>query len=122
MAGYSSTIQACTEPRSIQNLSHRTRLAGSRAESLCRASFCFCGLFLSTLRRCIRLERTQKPGRNTGNFIHGGQERAFVCLRRFVKPADFSHELERSSSNFLGSYGRIEVEEGFDVPAHSLLL
>jgi hypothetical protein len=62
----------------------------------------------------------EKPGRDVDYFIDGSQERAFVWLRRFVKTADFSHELERSSSNFLGGYWRIEIEESFDVPAHSL--
>ena len=64
----------------------------------------------------------EKTSRDVGYFIDGSQERAFVGLRRFVKPADFSHELEGCGSNFFGSYGRIEVEEGFDVPAHSLNL
>jgi len=40
------------------------------------------------------------------------------AFRRFVKTADFSHELERSSSNLFGGDGWIEIEEGFDIPAH----
>jgi hypothetical protein len=55
-----------------------------------------------------------------GDFIDCSQERGFVSLRRFVKAADFSHELERSSSNLYGSYRGIEVKEGFDIPAHSV--
>jgi hypothetical protein len=34
----------------------------------------------------------------------------FVRLRRFVKAADLSNELERSISNLICSDGRIEVE------------
>jgi hypothetical protein len=62
----------------------------------------------------------QKTSRDRGDFIDCTQERGFIRLRRFVKAADFSHELERSSSNLVGSDGRIEVEEGFDIPAHSV--
>src|SRR5580700_10130167 len=90
-----------------------SRRRASSAESLCRASLRFCGLFVSIFRRCVGFERTQKPGRDFGDLIYGCQKRAFVWLRRFVKTAYFSNELERSRSNFLGSYGRIEVEEGF---------
>jgi len=55
---------------------------------------------------------------DAGYFIDGSLEGVLVCLRRFVKTADFSHELERGSPNFFGSCRRIEVEEGFNVPAH----
>jgi hypothetical protein len=49
--------------------------------------------------------------RDAGYFIDGSQEQVSICLRRFVKTADFSHELERGSPNFFGSYWRIEIEE-----------
>src|SRR6266851_6616812 len=93
-------------------------LADSSAESLCLTRFRFRGLFFPILRRCVRFERAEKTGRDAGYFIDCNQQRAFVCLRRFVKTADFSHELERSSSNLFGGDRRIEIEEGFDIPAH----
>src|ERR1019366_961203 len=92
----------------------------SSAESLGGASFRLCSLFFSILRRCAAVERMGEASRDAGDFIDCGQERGFVCLRRFVKTADFSHELERSRSSLFGSDGRIEVEEGLDIPAHSV--
>ena len=94
--------------------------APSSAESLCGTRLRLGGFFLSILRRCICVERVEKTSRDRGDFIDRAQERSFVRLRRFVKAADFSHELERGSSNLFGSNGRIEVEEGFDIPAHSV--
>jgi len=90
------------------------------AESLRSARFRFCGFFFSSLRRCVGFERMEQTSRDTGDFIDCGQERRFVCFGRFVKPADFSYELERSSPNLLVSDRRIEVEKGFDIPAHSV--
>ncbi len=101
-------------------LTQTTGLADSGTESLCGASFRFGGLFFSSLRRCVGFERTEQTSRDTGDFIDCSQERSFVCFGRFVKAADFSYELERSSPNLLGSDGRIEVEKGFDIPAHSV--
>src|SRR5260370_17489591 len=106
-------------PTRIRDLSH-TYWAASNTESLCGASRRSCGFFFPILGWCIGFERMEKTGRNVSYFINGGQERGFVCLRGFVKTADFSHELECSSSGFFRSYGRIEVEEGFDIPAHWL--
>jgi hypothetical protein len=60
----------------------------------------------------------EKPSRDTSYFIDCSQKCGFIRLRRFVKPGDFSHELERSSSNLFVSDGWIEVEEGFDITAH----
>jgi hypothetical protein len=37
-----------------------------------------------------------------------------------VKPADFSHELQRGRTNLFVGDRRIEVEKNFDVPAHSI--
>ena len=63
-------------------------------------------------------ERTEKARRDVGYFIDSSQERRFICVRRFVKAADFSYELERSGLNLFGSDGRIEIEKGFDIPTH----
>src|SRR4030088_3115654 len=92
----------------------------SSTKSLSRASLRFSGFFFSILRRRVCVERMQKTSRDRGDFIDCAQERRFVRLRWLVKAADFSHELERSSSNLVSSDGRIEVEEGFDIPAHSV--
>jgi hypothetical protein len=90
----------------------------SRAESCSGASLCFGRLFVSTLRACICLERTEKTRRNAGDIFDCSQEQSFVRLRRFVKPAYFPNVLQRSSSNFVGSYWRIEVKERLDISAH----
>jgi hypothetical protein len=62
----------------------------------------------------------QKASRDIGYSIDCSQERSFVCFRRFVKTADFSHELERCGSNFFVRDWRIEVEKSFYIPAHSV--
>src|ERR1700674_622761 len=96
------------------------RAPPSSAKSFCSASFRPGSLFFSILRRCVRVERMKKPSRDTGYFVDSGHKRRFIYLRRFVEARDFSHELERSSSNIFVSDGRIEVEKGFDIPAHSV--
>jgi len=101
------------------NWSRKACLADSNAESLRRACFRFCGFFLSIPRRGGGFERTEKSSRNPGHFIDGCKERGFVCLRRFVETADFSHELERRRSNLFGRDRRLKVEKSFDIPAHS---
>jgi hypothetical protein len=92
--------------------------AHSAAESLCSSSLCLCGFFFSILRRRVRLKGIEKTVRDTGYFIDCGQKRWLICFRRLRETADFSHELQRSGANFFLSYGRIEVEKRFDVPAH----
>ena len=57
--------------------------------------------------------------RDPGDGIDCGQERGFIRLRRFVKTADFSHELQRSGLNLFGRDRRVEIEQEFDVAAHS---
>src|ERR1700677_3477674 len=64
----------------------------------------------------------QQTGRDRSYFVDGSQERSFVGLRRFVKAADLSHELQRSGSNLLGVDRRIEVEQGFDISAHCSII
>jgi hypothetical protein len=63
----------------------------------------------------------KKAARNVAHLIDCSQERRLVCVRRLVKSANLSHELKRCGVYFFGSDGRIEVEKGFDVPAHSPL-
>jgi hypothetical protein len=62
--------------------------------SLGGANFGFGGLFFAALRWRVGFERTEEIRRDNGDFVDGSQERGFVCLRRFVKPANFSDELE----------------------------
>jgi hypothetical protein len=91
----------------------------SSAESLGGASSGFGGFFLTILGRCTGFEGTEQAIRDAGYFLDGSQKYVFVGLRRFVEAGDFSHELQRSGANlFLGDW-RIEVEQGFDIPAHN---
>src|SRR6266478_1621875 len=94
------------------------RSPDSRAESLGGASFGLGRLFFPILGRRGGFERTEETSRHAGYFIHGSLERSLVGFRRLVKTADFSHELQRGSLNLFGSNRRIEVKEGFDIPAH----
>src|SRR5579863_737454 len=91
----------------------------SGAESFGGASLCFCRLFFAIPAGRGRFERAQKASRDFGYFIDSSQERGLVCLRRFVKAADFPHVLERRGSNLFVRNRWIEVEKGFDIPAHS---
>ena len=59
-----------------------------------------------------------ETGRYLRYIIDSSQERGLIGSRRFVKTADFSHELERGSLNLCCGDGRIKVEKCFDVPAH----
>jgi hypothetical protein len=93
-------------------------MGNSSSKSLGGASFRSGGFFFSILRRRIGRERTEKPPGDVGYFIDCGQERILVGLRWFVKASDFPHKLEGSGSNLFGGDGRIEVEQGFDIPAH----
>jgi hypothetical protein len=92
----------------------------SSAVSLRGASFRFRGLFLSVLGWRVCFERLEQTGRDAGYLIDGSQKQLFVGFGRFRKTADFSNELKGSGSHFFGGYGRIEVEESFDVPTHTL--
>jgi hypothetical protein len=97
-----------------------TPFAGSGgAESLGGASFRFCRLFFAIPWRRVGLKRIQKTRRDRGYVIDCRHEQGFVCLRRFVEPADLSHELKRSSPNLFGSHRRIEVKKSFDISAHA---
>ena len=98
----------------------RRNAADSSTESFCGASLRFCGLFFTISRRCIRFERTKKTSRDPCYFIDCGYKRGFVCLRRLVEAADFSHELQRRGTNLFGSDRRIEIDKDFDIPAQSL--
>src|SRR5208283_4640359 len=109
--------------RRLQGLRrNRKRDQGRRssAESLGGASPGLGGFFFPILRRRVGVERMEKTRRDGGDFIDRGEERSFVCFRRLVETCDFSHELKRSRPNLLVGNGRIEVEEGFDIPAHTV--
>jgi len=60
-----------------------------------------------------------EASRNLSDFIDSSQERGLIGSRWLVKTADFSHELERRGLNLIAGDGRIEIEECFDIPAHS---
>jgi hypothetical protein len=93
-------------------------MSGRSSESFGGPSFRFCGFFLPIPGRRTRLQRMEKPARGFRDLIHGILKRSFVCLRRFVKPADLPHELERSIPNLLFSNWRIEIEKNLNVSAH----
>jgi hypothetical protein len=82
------------------------------------ASFRFYRFFFAILRWRVRFERMNQPTRSRGYFVDRGLEGSLICFRRFVKTADFSHELERSILNLFWSDWRIKVEKCLDVPAH----
>src|SRR5713226_7539971 len=93
--------------------------ADSIGEPGCGTSFRSGRLFFPILRRCVRFERVQEAARNGRYFVDCGQECGFVCFRRLVEAANFSHELERRGSDLVRCDGRIKVEKCFDIPAHS---
>jgi len=95
------------------------RSAESIAEPCCGANFRFRGFFFPISRRRVRFERMQEAARNGLYFVDCGQECGFVCLRWLVEAANFSHELQRRSSDLVRCDGRIKVEKRFDIPAHS---
>src|SRR3954465_14554552 len=53
-----------------------------------------------------------------GDFLDCRLERDFVCLRRLVESADFSHELQGRSANLVIGNRWVEVEKDFDISAH----
>lgn len=98
---------------------HSDKLVGVVAESFCGASFRLGRFFVTASRRSAGFQRVQEPGGDGCNLIDRGQKCAFICLGRFVKAADLSHELQRSGSNFIGRNRWIEIEENLDIPAHA---
>ena len=78
-------------------------------------------LFFSILRRRACFERAEKTSRNAGNIVHRSVEQCCIPLRRSVESADFSHKLERGSSDFFGSRRGLEIKESLNIPAHSRL-
>jgi hypothetical protein len=61
-----------------------------------------------------------EASRDLRYVLDSSKEEGFICSRRFVKSADFSHELERGILNFFGSDERLKVEKSFDIPTHSI--
>jgi hypothetical protein len=123
---FSIPLDIPTPPASTKPISKRfsfanqwPRSADSIAEPRRGKSFRFCRFFSPILRWCVRFEGMNETTRDLGYFIDSSLERGLVCLRRFVKAADFSHELERSILNLFGGYGRIKIEKRLDIPAHS---
>src|SRR5712692_10090612 len=119
-AGLTSCLRLNSERQRDIASFHAKSATDSSTESLCSASLRSCGLFFTISRRRIRFERTKKTSRDPCYFIDCGYKRGFVCLRRLVEAADFSHELQRRGTNLFGSDRRIEIEKDFDIPAHSL--
>jgi hypothetical protein len=116
------SIAGSKSSSSDHTLTHRQaqKQAHSRAKPCHGASFRSCCLFFPILRRGIGFERMKKTGRDLGNFLDCGQKRNFISLGRLVEAANLPHKLERSCPNLFRSYGRIEIEKGFDISAHAL--
>jgi hypothetical protein len=102
----------------VNNFSPLLVRGDSSAESFRGPRFRFGSFFFAVPRRSMGLERTEKARCDVGYFIDSSQESPLICVRRFVKTADLSHELEGRGSNLFGSDGRIEIEKDFDIPAH----
>ena len=93
---------------------------GGGAEALGGASFGFGGFVFAVSGCSCGFERAEQAHGSGGDFVDGGVERFFVGLRWLIEAADFPDELERSGAHFLGSNGRIEIKQWFDVSAHRL--
>ena len=63
----------------------------------------------------------QQSRRDFCDFFHRGEERGFIRFRGLGEAADLAHELQRCRANFFWGYGRIEIEQRFDIAAHSWL-
>jgi hypothetical protein len=92
------------------------------AESFGCAGFRLDGLFLPIFRRSIGLKRVEKTRGHASYFIDGCQKRRFVRFGRVREAAYLAYELERSRPNLLVGHGRIEIEECFDISAHTFTL
>ena len=90
----------------------------SVAESFDGPRLCLRGLLFSILWWCRRLQRTQKPLRDSRDFIDRCQKRVLIRLRRFRKPANLPHKLQRSGANLFIRNRRIKIEQRLDIPAH----
>jgi len=88
------------------------------AESFDGARLRFRGFFYSILRRSGSLQRTQKPLRDSRDFIHGRQKRVLIRLRWLRKSANLPHKLQRSSAHFFVRNRRIKIEQRLNIPAH----
>jgi hypothetical protein len=77
-----------------------------------------CFLF-PVLRRRRRLQRVDQPPRDVEYFVNRLIEGRFVCTRGGIEATQLSHELQSGGVDLLVSGGRIEIEERFDVSAHS---
>jgi hypothetical protein len=83
------------------------------------ASFCFRGFFFAVFGRRGCFERVEKTEGDPGDFVDGFEENGLVCFGWFGETADLSHELKGGGSHLLFGDGRIEVKQGFYVPAHT---
>jgi hypothetical protein len=112
----------CFEAAFTSEINRRRGLKDSNAESFRGPRFRFGSFFFAVPRGSMSLKRTEKARRDVGYFVDSSQERRLIRVRRFVKSADLPHKLKRSGLNLFGSDGRIEIEKGFDIPAHLLYL
>ena len=88
------------------------------AESLGSARLSLRGFFFSILRWRRRLQRTQKPLRDSRDFIDRRQKRVLIRLRWLCKPANLPYKLQRSGANLFIRNRRVKIEQRLDIPAH----
>jgi hypothetical protein len=73
---------------------------------------------LAVARGRIRDQRLKQMMRGMRDLIDRAIECFFVCLGRFCKSAQLSHELERRRADFIVRRWRTEVMKCFDGSAH----
>src|SRR5215510_16276112 len=90
--------------------------SGSRlAEPQPRPLFCLLGLDGAIARRCMRVQRRQKPPCGLTDLLDRTVERRLIGLRRLVEAGEFSHELQRGGVDLVLGRGRLEIEQCLDV-------
>src|SRR5207245_10954174 len=88
------------------------------AKSLRRALPRLASLRFAISRHRLDSERVDQAACDRRDVVHGGIEHRFVGVRGMGGAAEFAHELQSGRANFVIARGRLEVGQGFDVPAH----
>src|SRR5208282_4170348 len=92
----------------------------SPGESQHRACLRPCRLLGPIPRLRVGLKRADEISAYGRYLLDGGEERAFVCFRWFIEATDLAHELQCGCADLLFRHGRIKIEQGSDISAHTL--
>src|SRR5947207_15677634 len=92
--------------------------SGSPRKAENGAGLSLCGFFRATSRRRGGFQRFEKLAGGRRYLFNRGEERGFVCFRRFIETTHLSHELQGSRTNLFLRDRRFEVEQHLDVSAH----